>query len=80
MNAEEFRANLAGYLDSAETLLQTVRETIKAGEKIKMPDGRKKIDVPPVIFSELLEASETINRGSNWILSPKNNSIEKGEI
>ena len=79
MNSQDFRANASGHLDAAETILRTVMDTLKAGSEMKDERGLKKIDMPPAVLSELFEAAEQINRVSNWILSPKNIEIEKGE-
>ena len=78
MSPEQFRANAAGYLDSAETLIGTVVEVLKVGERQKI-NGKPKVEVPPAVYAELLEAQEQINRVSNWILSPINTKFEKGE-
>ena len=78
MSPEQFRANAAGYLDSAETLIGTVMEALKAGEGQKI-NGKPKVEVPPAVYAELFEAREQINRVSNWILSPMNTKFEKGD-
>lgn len=70
MTPGEFRANAAGYLDSASTLLRTVTETLKTGETMKAPNGQRLVECPPAIHEVLAEADERLQRVAGWLLSP----------
>lgn len=69
MNGREFRANAAGWLDSATTLTRTVIETLKAGEQMKDETGRRpKVECPQAVYQELMAAESHLARVASWLL------------
>jgi hypothetical protein len=68
MNGREFRANAAGWLDSATTLTRTVIETLKAGQDMRDEHGRPKVECPQAVYQELLAAESHLARVASWLL------------
>lgn len=77
MKASEFRANAAGYLDAATTLVRTVETTFREGEKIKDEHGRPKVECPDTIHKLLSEADQALSRVSDWLISPDTFGLDK---
>ncbi|NBW22765.1 MAG: hypothetical protein EBR82_83950 [Caulobacteraceae bacterium] len=77
MKPEAFRANMAGYLDSAATLINQVQAAIGEGAAIKTKAGPK-VNCPPAMLDQLREAVERIDRCSEWLVSEHNTGFENG--
>lgn len=77
MKASEFRANAAGNLDAATTIVRTVSETFRRGEELKDERGQKKVECPPAIYKLLSDADEALSKVSDWLLSPDNFGLDK---
>ncbi len=76
MKPGEFRANMAGYLDSSATLINEVRSALKSGAAMQTKAGPK-INCPPEVIKELGRAVEIIDRCSDWLLSEHNQGFER---
>lgn len=78
MKSSEFRANIAGFIDGAHSLVQTVVNVLEKGnEPSPDPKQPRKVEVPPALFEQLVEAQERLQRVSEWLISPHNNSLER---
>lgn len=77
MTPEQFRANAAGYLDSAATLINTVTNTLQVGAAMKGPGGKPMVEYPLAMLQELEEAKAKLLRVSEWMLSPHNAALEQ---
>lgn len=79
MNAAEFRANAAGYLDSATMLTRTVVEALRAGEQMMDETGRRrKVECPQAVYDELMEAEKHLVKVAGWLIDPANAKLEGG--
>ena len=79
MKAAEFRANAAGYLDSATMLTRTVIEALRAGEAMSDETGRRqKIACPPAVYDQLMDAEKLLQRVAGWLIDPANTKLEQG--
>ena len=79
MKTAEFRANAAGYLDSATMLTRTVIEALRAGEAMTDETGRRqKISCPRVLYDQLMDAEKLLQRVAGWLIDPANTSLEHG--
>jgi len=76
MGPSEFRANAAGYLDSASTLIRTVTETLRTGQSTLDERGRPKTDTPQAVYDVLAEADERLQRVAAWFLDPANKKFD----
>jgi hypothetical protein len=77
MKAAEFRANAAGYLDSATMLTRTVIEALRAGEQMTDETGRRqKIACPSALYDQLMDAEKLLQRVAGWLLDPTNARLE----
>lgn len=77
MRREAWRANVAGFLDAAESLIGTVDATIKAGMELKDERGAPMIAAPPDLFAQLAEARRIVSQCSEWIVSPFNKTKDE---
>lgn len=68
MNPSEFRANAAGYLDGAATLVRTVQDALKVGETMKDERNQPKVACPPAIYELLAEADARLSKVAGWLL------------
>ncbi len=78
MNADQFRATLAGYLDSANTLCGEVEKAVAVGAATKDVHGRPKIAAPPAFTTQLAEARRILRQLADWSLDPFNSELDRG--
>lgn len=70
MTPDQFRANAAGYIDSACMLVDEVVRTLDH------PEGKKRATVPAALFEQLKEARRIMSQCAEWMISPHNSALE----
>ena len=77
MTPEAWRANVAGYLDAAGSLIGTVDATVKAGMEMKDEKGRPLVHAPQALFDQMNEARRILAQCSEWVISPFNRTKDE---
>lgn len=74
MKPAEIRANAAGYLDGARTLVRTVEETFKTLEGNKTGP---RVECPTAIYECMEAAEKSLQQVSDWLVHPDNFGLDK---
>jgi hypothetical protein len=75
MTPGEKRANVAGYIDAATTLIDNVAIALQTAA-IPQP-GIPRTETPPAMFEQLAEVKRILMQCAEWMLSPHNSELEK---
>jgi len=68
MRPDAWRANVAGFFDSADALVGQVETTfVKASS----------LHVPPAVTEQMAEARRILRQLSEWMVDPHNSALEK---
>jgi|TARA_R110000824_G_scaffold20522_4_gene77217 hypothetical protein len=78
VNNEAWRANVAGFADGADKLMETAAAVLQNGEAMEGDKRQPKVTVPPAVYEEIMAARDHIQRVSDWLISPSNTELENG--
>lgn len=79
MSPGEKRANAAGYLDAANTLVARVSEDLRIVSTAQNPRTPAAFQIPPALFEQLAEAQRILGQCADWMISPHNAELEAGK-
>ena len=72
MKNAAWQGNIAGWLDAADSNVETVISVLTRGEKETNDRGVPFVSCPPAIYQQLEEARDRLQCVSDWMISNNN--------